>query len=292
MRHRVWYAGACWLLLSLSALCLPAAAQQPQQIQIVAPTSVAEIDDLIRQGRELEGQRRWADAVVLYDEAVRNHPGNPELEQRADLAKAHYDLARRYADTSFKTSVSTLREQQALSLYDEVLLKIESHYVQTPNWKQMLERGAVALEIALQTPDFLQVNLPTMTDDRIGRFSTEMRSAISGRPVRTRQEARDAAVMVARMAQQRLGLSTTATILEFACGATGALDEYSTYLTGEQLTELYSQIEGNFVGLGIELKADEGALLIVNVITGSPAERAGIVAGDRITASQDVRPAI
>ena len=42
------------------------------------------------------------------------------------------------------------------------------------------------------------------------------------------------------------------------------------------------QIEGNFVGLGVELKADDGRLAIVRVITGSPAEQAGIRAGDRI----------
>jgi len=37
------------------------------------------------------------------------------------------------------------------------------------------------------------------------------------------------------------------------------------------------------VGLGIELKANGGDLTIVKVITGSPAERAGILSGDRIT---------
>ena len=71
--------------------------------------------------------------------------------------------------------------------------------------------------------------------------------------------------------------------LEYACGAIGALDTYSSYLTSDQLNDVYSQIEGNFVGLGIELKASDGALQIVKVITGSPAERAGIRAGDRIT---------
>ncbi len=61
------------------------------------------------------------------------------------------------------------------------------------------------------------------------------------------------------------------------------LDAYSSYLTSDQLNDVYSQIEGNFVGLGVELKANGGALQIVKVITGSPADRAGIRAGDRIT---------
>ena len=60
--------------------------------------------------------------------------------------------------------------------------------------------------------------------------------------------------------------------------AAEGLDDYSSFLTADQLREVYSQIEGNFVGLGVELKAENGALLIVHVIPGSPAERAGIVA--------------
>ena len=50
------------------------------------------------------------------------------------------------------------------------------------------------------------------------------------------------------------------------------------------MRDIYSQIEGNFVGLGVELKADNGTLLIVRVIPNSPAERAGILANDRIVA--------
>ncbi len=72
--------------------------------------------------------------------------------------------------------------------------------------------------------------------------------------------------------------------MEFVSAAANGLDDYSSYLTADQLREVYSQIEGNFVGLGVELKAAEGALLIVHVIPGSPAERAGIKAQDRIVA--------
>ncbi len=79
-------------------------------------------------------------------------------------------------------------------------------------------------------------------------------------------------------------MNNTVTILEYTCGATTGLDAYSTFLTADQLNEVYSQIEGNFVGLGVELKAADRALLILKVITGSPAEKAGIHPGDRIVA--------
>ena len=88
----------------------------------------------------------------------------------------------------------------------------------------------------------------------------------------------------ADLAQRRLGLSPVAVVLEFTCGATNALDPYSAYLTPDQLAEVYSQIEGNFVGLGVELKMDGGFLTIVRVIPRSPAEQAGVRDGDRILA--------
>ena len=48
-------------------------------------------------------------------------------------------------------------------------------------------------------------------------------------------------------------------------------------------------VDPGYSGLGIELKAADGALQIVKVITGSPAERGGIRSGDKIT-SVDGQP--
>jgi carboxyl-terminal processing protease len=72
--------------------------------------------------------------------------------------------------------------------------------------------------------------------------------------------------------------------MEMTAAAAEGLDNFSSFLTADQLRDVYSQIEGNFVGLGVELKPDDGALMIVHVIPGSPAERSGIRSGDRIVA--------
>ena len=71
-------------------------------------------------------------------------------------------------------------------------------------------------------------------------------------------------------------------MLEFTCGACDALDDFTSYLTPDKLEDLYAMIDGNFVGLGIELKLDKEGLRLVGVIRGGPAWEAGLKAGDQI----------
>jgi len=71
-------------------------------------------------------------------------------------------------------------------------------------------------------------------------------------------------------------------VLEFTYGACDALDDYTSYLTPDKLDDLYAMIDGNCVGLGIELKLDTEGLRLVGVIRGGPAFEAGLKVGDKI----------
>lgn len=61
-----------------------------------------------------------------------------------------------------------------------------------------------------------------------------------------------------------------------------ALDNHSGYLTKEEYQELQDYTKGQYVGIGAELSIENGKLKIICPIEGSPAERSGIMAGDRI----------
>ena len=177
-----------------------------------------------------------------------------------------------------------------MTLYSEVLTKIESHYVTAPDWTALVNRGSQGLQVALAEKTFQQKNLPGRRSGDIDTFIMQLRRGEQSQNVRSRQQAVDTMTSTARQAAERLRLPFTAVAFEYACGAIGALDTYSSFLTGDQLNDVYSQIEGNFVGLGIELKAQNEALQIVKVITGSPAEKAGIRSGDRSSKSTESRP--
>jgi carboxyl-terminal processing protease len=254
------------------------------------PTVVpqSEVPSVLQRGLQLERDRRWGEALTLYEDALRQYPRDSSLEQRFSLARVHYDLTRRYADASFRDTLNRLTLNETLDLYGEVLIKVQSHYVHAPDWQQLADHGTMCFDLALSDPVFVERNLSGMPTARIDRFRRDMRSRLEARNITTRvdsrQQARELASFTARFANEQLGLRESATVLEYICGATNALDSYSTFLTAGQLNEVYSQIEGNFVGLGVELKSIENALLIVKTITGSPAERAGIRSGDRIVA--------
>lgn len=62
-------------------------------------------------------------------------------------------------------------------------------------------------------------------------------------------------------------------------------DPYTTYYTKEEMDELMEETTGNYVGIGIymTLDLDNNAIYVVKPMEGSPAEEAGIQAGDLIT---------
>ena len=242
----------------------------------------AAVQQLLQDGYALERQRRWADALLHYEDASRAHPNQRDLYSRLQLVRIHFDLSRRYADRSFVETTRQMSSAQALDLFDEVCVKIQSYYVESPDWKELIRRGNRHLEVALRDGEFIATHRVGASAENIDRFVRYLHQATRERSIRDRQSAHSFAFSMAQVGQSQLGLPAVATILEYVCGSTSSLDEYSTFLTPEQLDDVYSQIEGNFVGLGIELKASGGDLLITSVIRGGPASRAGIVAGDRI----------
>lgn len=261
---------------------LPAVLGAQVRIPDEALPDNGELQRVLAKGHELESQHRWGEALAHYEHALREHPDERSLQERLTYARIHFDIGRRYQDESFLATLRELNERRAADLYAEVLRKIHLHYVKEPNWQEISRRGLASLNTALSRSSFQKQHGLTASDAGITRFCDEMQRRMDVTVIRNREQAGQAAATVARQAAEQLTLRPEACLIEFTCGAICALDEYSSFLTGGQLEEVFSQIEGNFVGLGIELKAHDDSLSVVSVIPGSPAEAAGIRGGDRI----------
>lgn len=61
-------------------------------------------------------------------------------------------------------------------------------------------------------------------------------------------------------------------------------DPYTEFIPAQDVAEFDKQTRGQFVGIGAEVRMQDGWLLIVSPLEDSPAYRAGVMANDRVTA--------
>ena len=188
-------------------------------------------------------------------------PSRTEFSRRLRLCELHFKLVRRYQDESFRNVLLRLPRDQALDLYDEVLERIETHYVDPVPLEPLIRHGLDNLEVALRDPVFLQTNVGTAAPERVAWLRDQLRGRCAGQLCGARPDGghpgrpSPPATSPARPSAWR----PTPVMLEFTCGACDALDDYTSYLTPDKLDDLYAMIDGNFVGLGIELKIDPRA---------------------------------
>jgi carboxyl-terminal processing protease len=260
----------------------PAAAQPPLNWVPAGQPPASHADDLASRAETLVHQGRWSDVVAMCEVAARKGVLSPSLRHQYDLAKLHCDIARRHAEPAFRRQLQTLSEAAARQVYGEVLTRIASHHVDAPDFARLSARGRLAVDIAIDDEAFVALHATQATPERRSLYREQISRLATARPVASQADAETVAAWVARTAHSLLGIEPAVVLMEMSAAAVGGLDEYSAFLTNGQLDDLYAQIEGRFVGLGVELKTASDGLLVVHVIPASPAERAGIRAGDHL----------
>jgi carboxyl-terminal processing protease len=239
-------------------------------------------DVVMERGLDQERHRNWSGAFETYRKAVERWPSKTDFSRRLRLCELHFKLSRRYQDTSFRSVLLRLPREQSVELYNEVVERIQTHYVDPVPLEPLIRHGLDNLEVALRDPVFVKTNIPDATPEQILWVRDQYRGMRSRLAIPDRQAALHVVSTACDIAQRGANLSSTPVVLEFTYGACDALDDFTSYLTPDKLEDLYAMIDGNFVGLGIELKSDPQGLRLVGVIRGGPAWEAGLVTGDRI----------
>ena len=239
---------------------------------------------ILKHADDMERAGKWSDVIKCYESAIKDFPADSALTDRLVSARMHHDIARRYRDSSFIRDQLQLTPRRALDVYTEVLNKIETYYVERPQWSTVVKRGLRQIDEAFEEPLFRKHHPTKLNASILANYQHAVREKIDTDNIERLADAREAAWSASHLAHHYLGITPQAAMLEFISAATGSLDRYSAYLTPNQLEEVFSQIEGSFVGIGIELKSTGDDLEIVSVIPGGPAAEAGILAGQHIVA--------
>jgi carboxyl-terminal processing protease len=280
-------AAMTWAAAAAAVCTVPALAQTNREAPPFAEERAAEPPDdrtAVQTGAELERGFRWLEAIDHYESALKQWPENEYLQYGLRRSKIHYSIERRYADRSFDQDLVRLPADVALDRFDELLSKVQDNYVDSISATSFVAHGTESLYLALNNRKFLEHHLRGADNAGIRGVRETLRDHYWNKPVNA-GAARQTVTEVAELAYRRCGLSRTATVMEYIFGGCNALDDYSNYLTPDRLNDLYGNIEGEFVGLGIEMKAEAGkGMHLVNVLPDSPALAGGLRPGDYIVA--------
>jgi carboxyl-terminal processing protease len=282
-------------LLLVAVLALAAGLTTPAFAGSTANAPASEsLSQAINAGVEFELGKKWVDAILHYEKAVKSWPDNKELEYGLRRSKIQFAVERRYSDNTFHKSLLTMQRNEALSLFDDVFHRIQAHYVETVTATSFVAHGTESFYLALTNDRFLQTNVPPRLRGNVERMRGILRDEYWNKPIVHREETRGVVLRVCQIASEQLGMTATPVILEYVFGGCNALDDYSSFLTPGRYSDLYANIEGQFVGLGVEIKGEAGkGLLLVHVLPESPAAEGGLLAGEHIVAidGTDVRDA-
>ncbi|MDP7277493.1 MAG: S41 family peptidase [Planctomycetaceae bacterium] len=268
-------AAAFWLAVLTLLAASPLAAQ-----------SQTTEDGAVNTGRSLELGRKWVDALTHYESSLKRWPDIKALKHGLRRTRIQCTILRRYTDRSYQQSLLPLRQTDALALFDQTLGRIQAAFVEKVSLTSFIAHGTESVYLSLANQRFLDRHLsgqsPT-TSTALRDLRRELFRRYWNRPIRSSAEAHRVVAEVCQLANTRLGLPPSAIVLEYIFGGCNSLDDYSACLTPDRYNDLNANIDGQFVGLGVELKGDtNNGLLLINVLPDSPAEVSGLLPGDHI----------
>jgi carboxyl-terminal processing protease len=247
----------------------------------------AKLDLLRRQAEQSEKAGKWEQASAFYADLFGRDRGQfDSLRDRYQTCLRHVYQSRRHHEPAFRERVLHRDISGALKVYEEVLSKLQANYFQKDKveFTRLFRHGLEELKMDLDDDFFRREYLSTASASGLQAFRGQLKEKWSGREIHDLADAKNLALEVALEAQKTLDLKPSVIVLELACGACNALDEYTMFLTPGLLAETYASLEGRSVGVGIEVDraGPRQPLLIVQVLKNSPAEMAGLKPRDRI----------
>ena len=196
------------------------------------------------QAQQHEKNGEWTKAIAIYESLLRQQR-SPELQARYQSCLRRFWQTLRHQDIGYRKEVLGLDYGQSLRLYNKIRDTLLDHALdrKKADAGRLLHKGIQELDAALSDPFFVQSYLPGKAAEAQAfreYIKKKWGKSVSLTRVQAEKQIRD----IALEAQDILQLQTTVTILELACGACYAFDDYTAYLTPSQFRDLYDALKG------------------------------------------------
>lgn len=253
--------------------------------QLQAQIEVTSVQEATRSGQALETERNWKEAVRYYKDALKKWPESESLSRGLRRSQFQYAIDRRYADGTFTRELKTLARPAALDLYGDVLQNIQSHFVDPIDTTSIVAHGTESLWLALGNERFVSENLFGASEPKLEQLRRLLYEKYWNKPVYSWSAANQMIDEVCQLCRKTVGLDDGAVIMEYVFGACNCLDDYSNVLTPGKRKDLFGNINGEFVGIGIVMEGELGrGMKLLQVLPGSPASEQGLRPDDFIVA--------
>ena len=275
-----------WSTLTLASLFLLAPAHLRAEDPVEVDASIyADAAEALRAGELLENNRQWVEAINHYEATLERFTDDEGLKYGLRRTRIHFGVDRRYSDRSFEEKLLTKGRAEALDLFEDILSRVQYEYVEPIKETRFVAHGTESLYMALKNDRFTAKNKLEDKTEAIERVRQTLIKDFWNRRIDSRMQARSTVTAVCDLCQRELGISGTVVVMEYIFGGCNALDEYSNFLTPDRYNDLFGSIQGELVGIGIEMKGVKGrGMHLVNVLFNSPAERGGLQPDDYIVA--------
>ncbi len=282
MRLRIRLRQFCYFVLSVVA-AVAMQRQLPADEAVIDVSGYANSQEALRAGEQYETSRQWIEAIEFYEKSLKRWEKDQSLSYALRRTRIHFGIDRRYTDRSFEEKLLKQGRSESLDLFQDILDRIQLEYVDTISVTRFVAHGTESLYMALGNERFLSHNIPENMLPGAEKLRETLRQEYWNRRLASRAEARSLISRICDLSRRECGLDATAVVMEFIFGGCNALDEYSNFLTPDRYSELFGSIQGELVGIGIEMKAVKGrGMHLVNVLLDSPAEDGGLRPEDHI----------
>lgn len=271
--------------LTAIALALHVGVLCPLQAETgkVDTSALLTANQALGEGEALEAGRQWRDAIRLYEAALEKFPEDDGLTYALRRTRVHFGIERRYADNSFEKQMLTLSRSESLDLLEDVLGRVQTEYVDPITATKFVAHGTESFYMALGNSQFLAKHFQNADRSSIEAVRQRLIQSFWNRRIGSRVEARMTISEACDLAADKLNLAGSVVVMEYLFGGCNALDDYSNFLTPDSYNDLFGSIQGEFVGIGIEMEASKGkGMELMNVLLDSPAESGGLRPGDFI----------
>ena len=168
----------------------------------------------------------------------------------------------------------------------QTLARAARHHVENHGYRPLLTGSLDRISILVETEGIADTFDSLANPDQLSNFRTglaKIRSQVDEqkRPLNFL----DAATVLERVMslnERTIGLPDAVLIYEMTEGSTDALDDFSTIIWPSDKEIFSRSTRGKFYGVGIQISIRDDQLIVVSPLEDTPAQRAGIHAGDVI----------